>query len=195
MRLAAARRVRKASAAALLALAVFLVLRTVLPAPPGGEAAVATRDLPAGHVLTSTDLRTVRVPAHLVPAGALDPPSADGRRLALPLGDGEILTGTRLRPATAFGSLAPTERAVHVRVADPGALDLVHPGDRVDLLAAPDGRPVATDVRILGVDPAADALGPAAPGGGLVVAAPASTLASILSAPDGVHPAFRSTAN
>lgn len=190
-RLARHRRLRQAAAAALLSLTVFLILRALTAAEV--PVVVAARDVPAGQTLTTADLRTISAPAHILPTTAVtDVSSAEGHRLSLPVGVGEIVTTTST-DARAFGPLSPADRAVHVRAADPGSLGLVRAGDRVDLLAAPDGRTVAVDVRVLAVDAVetGTALGPSINASGLVVAAPASTLPSIVAAMDGVHPALR----
>lgn len=190
-RLARHRGLRQVGAAVLLSLAVFLVLRALTAEDVA--VVVAARNVPAGQTLTSADVRTISAPAHVLPTTAVtDASSVEGRRLSLPVGVGEIVTTTST-DTRGFGPLSPADRAVHVRAADPGSLGLVRAGDRVDLLAAPDGRTVAVDVRVLAVDAVETgaALGPTVTASGLVVAAPASALPSIVGAPDGVHPALR----
>ena len=62
---------RRLLAALLALLAVVLGLHAARPPAPATAALlVADHDLPAGTVLTSADLATVRVPVGLVPAGA-----------------------------------------------------------------------------------------------------------------------------
>ncbi len=178
--------------AILLGLAVFLTLRGL--AAEETPVLVAARDVPAGHVLTAADLRTISAPARVLPAEAVsDTSSALGRRLVLPLNEGEMLTTARTDAARALGPLRASERAVHVRAADPGSLSLVRAGDRVDLLAVPDGRTVASDVRVLAIDAreTADPLGSTTPTSGLTIAAPTSSVPAIVAAAEGVHPALR----
>lgn len=97
-------------------------------------AVVATRDLAAGVTLGPDDVRTVRLPASMVPAGAVTGPPL-GRRLASPLRAREVLVADRLRGgSSALAAAVPEDwRAVAVAVAEP-ALE-VGPGDVVDLLA------------------------------------------------------------
>ena len=133
---------------------------------------VAAADLPAGRQLARPDLAVVRWPAALRPAGARgDPEQLTGRRLAGPVGAGEVITGTRLIGADLTAGLSPRLVAAAITLGDPQTGDLVRPGDRVDLLEA--ARPVdplvgastspgevadvATHVLVLAVLPATDA--------------------------------------
>lgn len=98
---------------------------------------VAARDLGAGATLTVHDLTTANWPRELVPAGALAKPARlAGRRLAGPLRRREAITATRLVGAGLTAGLAPGEVAAAV-LTDVAAATLVHPGDRVDILARP----------------------------------------------------------
>jgi pilus assembly protein CpaB len=132
------RRARVVLAGLLLAVAGL----TAMPRPPGAtgpggvEVLVAAHDL-AGGVLTAADLRTVRLPAAAVPAGALPADgSVVGRTLAGAVRRGEPLTDARVvgpelaRLAAGSGSVAAP-----VRLADPAVAGLVRPGDRVDVVA------------------------------------------------------------
>jgi Flp pilus assembly protein CpaB len=102
---------------------------------------VAAHDLPAGHQLTGRDLAVRHWPAPLRPAGARgDPAALAGRRLAGPVGSGEPITGTRLMGADLAAGLPPRLVAAAVPLPDEHAVELVRPGDRVDLLEA--DRPV-----------------------------------------------------
>ena len=99
---------------------------------------IATAHLPAGHVLRAGDLAVARWPAQLRPAGAAA--AVDrlvGTRLAGPLGAREPVTPSRLLGADLTAGLAAGVVATTVSLADPGAADLVHAGDQVDLLATP----------------------------------------------------------
>lgn len=145
-------RYRRAVAAALAALAAIsavLVLRP--PAEPGTEVLVAARDLDAASALSRDDVTSLVLPDRVLPDGALrteasapgtDPasgaalaPDPVGLRLNAPVRRGEVLTDARLSdpPALPYG---PDLVAVPVRVADPGAVGLLTPGSRVDVLAA-----------------------------------------------------------
>jgi pilus assembly protein CpaB len=160
---------RRVLAVALLLAAVVVALRpdgpagTLVPAPVGVPVVVTARDLPAGVVLTRSDLRVASLPAAAVPAGAArDLPPLLGRTVAGPVRRGETVTDARLVGPGLTTGLGPQESAaVPVRLADAEAAALVRPGDRVDVLGAPvdtDGTPgardaveVATGVRVLAV--------------------------------------------
>jgi Flp pilus assembly protein CpaB len=130
-------RLRRLAVAVLLVLAACLVARQA--APPPAETAgvvVAARDLTAGHVLAAEDLRTVRLPADVVPTGTVGRvPALEGRWVVvdipagLPLVDGVL-------DADRFGIRAPAGTvAVPIRLADAAVAALLRPGDRIDLVA------------------------------------------------------------
>jgi Flp pilus assembly protein CpaB len=137
---------RQLVSALLAGLAVLAALSAVRPAaPPSVDVLAAARDLAAGSALALPDLRTVALPRAAVPAGALRPGAAVlGRLVAGPVRQGEPLTDVRLLgPAllAAVGRAADRATdmvAVPVRFADAGAAALLRPGDRIDVLAAPD---------------------------------------------------------
>lgn len=123
------------------------------------ELVVVTRPVPAGHALVAEDVERRRVPEALVPAGAVvaHPDQAlpvPGRITATALVPGEILVADRLAPP-GFDDGAGTGPDGRV-VAIP--LDLPAPplatGDRVDLLAAGQGRVevVAERSEVVGID-------------------------------------------
>lgn len=130
MRLLPARH-RRLLAAALAAVAVGLGLIAAHPRPAGVRVLVAARDLPTGATLTPSDVAGRVFPARVVPAGAVR--QAAGRTLSAPVRRGEPLTDVRLRrPLDAW---QPGTVAVPLRIADAGVAGLLHPGDRVDVLA------------------------------------------------------------
>ncbi len=110
------------------------------PAGDQTEVVVATRDIKPGADLTVDNVAVERRSATTVPDGA----SADlsrvlGATLAGPARRGEMLTdvrllGKRLAEATAGAGA----RIVGVHPADNALVDLVHPGDVVDIVAAAD---------------------------------------------------------
>ena len=131
------RRYRRLLRAAVIAVAVLLVVGRLSPKPAPTTAIVAAaRDLPAGAVLTTADLRTLALPPADVPAGATtDVAAVVGSQLSGPLRRGEPLTDVRvtdgvLRRPTAGLVSAP------VRLADSQAAQLLQPGQRIDVLAA-----------------------------------------------------------
>lgn len=127
---------------------LLLALASAVSGKPAAEpltrtapVVVAASDLPAGHQLTRADLTVMRWPPQLRPAGALDDPSAlTGRRLAGPVGDGEPITNIRLVGADLAAGLPHRLVAAAVALGDDHAVELVRPGNLVDLLES--DRPV-----------------------------------------------------
>lgn len=169
-------------AAACAAVAVAAGLQVVRPAPaPTSPLVVAARGLTGGRLLTAGDLAVRASAADAVPDGAYTDPSAlVGRRLAAPLGTGEAVTGRRLVGPTLLADYARELGAgavvTPVRLSDPGPLVLLHPGDRVDVLAVPAGG-TGTDAAVgaTAVGPSGDA---AATASGTTGLAGAGTTAS-----------------
>lgn len=108
---------------------------------------VAAADLPQGRTLTADDLTVARHPADTLPDGALrDPTEAVGRALIGAVRRGEPITDVRVvssRAAAAAAGVADA-RIVPVRLADAGVVDLLHDGDRVDIVRATTEQPPAT---------------------------------------------------
>jgi pilus assembly protein CpaB len=102
--------------------------------------AVAARDLPSGTTLRASDVRVTAVPAGLAPRGR-SPGAAPltGRVLAAPVRAGEPLTDVRLVGAGLTSLLAEDQVAAPVRLADLAVTAVVRAGDRVDVLATPEG--------------------------------------------------------
>ena len=171
-----ARRVRLVGAGLCAFLATWLLVGLVVPDPPPHTVLTPVRALPAGHALSPDDVRTTRVHDDVFPPGALTGvDQAVGRRLARPVGVREILTSATL---TVAGDLAAGDRAVHVPVADPGALLPLHTGDHVDLVEGGAGRVVVAAARVLSVDDPAAEKG----GHGIVVAVPEGSVAQLVPA-------------
>jgi Flp pilus assembly protein CpaB len=145
---------------------------TAPPAPPTDRVVVAGRDLPAGAVLDSGDLRTVAMAPGTVPEGVLTRVAeAAGAILAAPLRAGEPLTDVRL-VGPGLAATAPGTVALPVRVSDAAQAGLLEVGDEIDLLATePESRTtttVASGVVVLAV-PDLDQEAPDATTGRLVV--------------------------
>ncbi len=145
---------RRVAAAALVVLAAVAALR----ADPHGEQAdivVAARDLSPGIELTAADVRLEKRSAATVPDGAsVAVDKVVGSTLAGPARRGEALTDVRLLgPRLAQLAAGPDARIVPLHLSDTGLLDLVRPGDVVDVLAAADDdigpRVVATDAVVV----------------------------------------------
>jgi Flp pilus assembly protein CpaB len=176
---------RRLLVAVLTGVAVLAGLAAVRPGPAAGRAVwVATRDLSGGEPLQGSDVRLERLPLALVPSDSLtvrSPPT--GRLLAAPVRRGEPLTDVRVLGAPLLTALdPPADRAVPVHVADAAAaLAVVHAGDLIDIIAAPDsddGEPeapatVVHDVRVLATPGyrAPDGLPASGEAGGLLVVA------------------------
>ncbi|RJK98374.1 flagellar biosynthesis protein FlgA [Vallicoccus soli] len=170
--------------------AVAAALGALAPAPPPSTPVpVAARDLPAGQRLAAGDVTTVRLPPGAVPDGVVGEGALPGRVLGGPVRRGEPLTDARLLGPALLGPDADAV-ATALRVADPGALAVLGPGDLVDVHAAaagPDGtavvRTVAARVRVLAVPAAQPGDAGAAAGfdeGGLLVVAARPAVAAEL---------------
>lgn len=160
---------RRTAAGLLVLLAAIAALR---PDPAGErtDVIIALRDLTPGTPLTSGDIAVESRLATTVPDGATaDIGTALGATLAGPARRGEVLTdvrllGTRLTEASA----GPDARIVPLHLADDALVDLIRPGDVVDVLAAgsvdtgPNTAPevIATEAVVVLVSAA-----PAGPGG------------------------------
>ena len=185
-------------AAALTAVAVVTGITAARPAPPPTtEVVVAANDLSGGSVLTATDVKITRLPVGVVPAAPMAASAVEGRVLAGPMRAGEVVTDVRLvGPALLEGytsTAGATVVATPVRIADAGAVRLVRPGDRIDVLAA--GVPselaaagitaaevavVASDVQVVTVPQESDDL--AVVDGALIVVATSEQVAEHLAA-------------
>lgn len=173
----AAWRVRRAALPAAIVIAALLVsgtLRAALTPPPAGvPVLVATRDLPAGHVLAERDLTVTHLPPAAAPQPGTEMTALVGRELAvavpaaLPLVP-TLLTGER------FG-LDPPEGAVVVALtpADATTSRLLRPGDRVDLVTEAGVLARAALVLEITEPDAAGLLGTAGPPGMVVAVTPA----------------------
>lgn len=135
--------------AVLMALAIAGRL-SASPHGPPTPALVATRDLPAGHELTSTDLRQVRWPADLVPDRALTSPTGT---LIAPLPDGAVATERHVGDAGIVAGVPDGQAVVPV---PRGSLPELSVGARLELVAADAaggaGHLVATDAVVVQVD-------------------------------------------
>jgi Flp pilus assembly protein CpaB len=152
---------RRVAAGALVIVAAVIALRSD-PQGDRTQVVVATRDLASGVELTADDVRVEKRTATTVPDGSQSEVSAVvGATLAGPARRGEVLTDVRvLGPRLAESVAGPDARIVPLPLADGALLDLVRPGDVVDVLAAgadagtpagADGRPqlVATDAVVV----------------------------------------------
>jgi Flp pilus assembly protein CpaB len=143
--------VRRLVAGALVLLAGVLAVR-----PARDEDAVvvvAGHDLAPGATLSTSDVKAVRAPTALVPAGALvTPESASGRVLAGAAAAGEPITSARLLGPenTRLTAGRPDAAAVPVRLDDEDVAALLVPGSHVDIVG-PDQTVVAEDATVVTV--------------------------------------------
>jgi pilus assembly protein CpaB len=130
---------RRLLAAGLAAGAVALALHAAEPEPSRTLPVVAAAgELVGGASLTAEDLQLVDLPPSLVPAGAVGSiDAAVGRVLSGPVRTGEPLTDVRLVGPGLLTGWGDDVVATPVRVADPGVVALLRPGDRVDVYATP----------------------------------------------------------
>lgn len=145
---------RRVAAGALVVLAAVAALRSD-PHGDQTDIVVAARDLSPGVELTAEDVRVERRLAATVPDGSqATVDKVVGSTLAGPARRGEALTDVRLLgPRLAKSAAGPDARIVPLHLADAALLDLVRPGDVVDVLAAADDdvdpRVVATDAIVV----------------------------------------------
>ncbi|WP_050346673.1 SAF domain-containing protein [Arsenicicoccus sp. oral taxon 190] len=162
---------RRLLAALALAAAVTLVLRLAFPPPPpvGAVVLAAAQDLPAGHVLSDTDLRERRWPGPDAPPA---PPTRDqlvGRPLSSPVAAGDPVTPRQLLGPALLRGQDPDTLAVPLGGVDPLVMAAVRVGDRVQVWAGDTRVSAAAVVLALpagGGEPAALALSSAGGGPG-----------------------------
>ena len=178
---------RRLLACACALVAVFTLLGMVRePAKGSVPVIVAAHTITVGERLTPGSVRLATYPADLAPAGAVG--SLDevvGQAAAAPLGVGEPLTRDRFVASGLGGALPSGLVAVHVPLSDPGAIAMLRPGDRLDLVGP--GGVVAREVLVVragdeasaspgGLVPAAGSLGigPDGPPGIIIAAGQAA---------------------
>ena len=150
---------------------------------------VAARDLSPGTELSVDDLRLETRLLPTIPDGSQsDIGSVAGSTLAGPARRGEVLTDVRLLGRRLAESAAgPDARIVPVHPADSALIDLVRPGDVVDVVAASDSGPqsnphvVATDAIVVLVSAKQKAQG-AANDRVVLVALPAASATAVAGA-------------
>lgn len=129
---------RRIAAGLLVVLAAASALR---PDPAGTyvDVAVAATDLRPGTALRAEDAELQKHSVATLPDGALTNLDAlVGSTLAGPARRGEILTDARVLGSRLAGmSAGPDARMVPLHLADVAVLDVIRPGDVVDVLGAP----------------------------------------------------------
>lgn len=137
--------------ALLLCVAAGLTVQQLTPAPAFTVSAfAAARDLPAGEILGPEDLTALRVPHGLVPAGSYDSTDAlQGKQLAVALRTGQLLTDAQLLGPGLLAGSPPGSAAVPLRMADPASIQLLSPGQLVNVVMTTGSgfdQPAATQV-------------------------------------------------
>ena len=128
---------RRVAAAALVVLAAVAALRPD-PNDQRTHVVIAARDLAPGVEVRAADISLETRTATTVPDGAQsDLAAVIGKTLAGPARRGETLTDVRLLgPRLAESTAGPNARIVPLHLDDTALLDLIRPGDVVDVLAA-----------------------------------------------------------
>lgn len=118
------------------------------------EVVVTTRDLSPGTELTADDVRLESRTASTIPDGSrADVAAVVGATLAGPARRGEVVTDVRLLgPRLAESAAGPDARIVPLPLADAALVDLVRPGDIVDIVAAPASSDEETSARLIATD-------------------------------------------
>lgn len=132
---------RRVIAAALFVLAGLFALQPDRdPGERSSPMLVAARDLDAGTTVRASDVRVVRAPDQIIPAGAFtEPRSAVDAVLAGAARAGEPLTDTRFVGAPDARPAGDREAAVvPIRLADGAVAGLLRPGTKVDVVTAGD---------------------------------------------------------
>lgn len=127
---------RRLAAALLLCLAAGITVHQLTP-PPAYTVTVfaAARDLPAGSSLAVQDLQETHIPPDLMADGAVRNGSeAAGKQLAAPLRKGQLVTDAQLLGPGLLAGTPPGSAAVPLRMADPSSIQLVSPGQLVNVV-------------------------------------------------------------
>lgn len=122
--------------AALIAVTVFGTLHVLQPPPPKtAGAVVAAHDLAVGTVVAASDLKMVQVPPGIMPQAALsDKSQITGETVTAPVPAGLIITPAALAGPDLYSSVPAGTVATPVRFSDPELVQLLRPGDRINVL-------------------------------------------------------------
>jgi pilus assembly protein CpaB len=127
---------RRLAIALLLCVAAAISVHQLTPAPVHTVTGLAAaRDLAAGSALAPADLARVQVPPDMMAAGFLEQESElAGKQLAAPLRKGQLLTDAQLLGPGLLAGTPPGSAAVPLRMADPSSIQLVSPGQLVNVV-------------------------------------------------------------
>lgn len=85
--------------------------------------------------MSATDLTAVQIPPGMLTAGSMsDPSEAAGKQLAAPLRKGQLVTDSLLLGPGLLTGTPPGSAAVPLRMADPSSIQLVSPGQLVNVV-------------------------------------------------------------
>jgi pilus assembly protein CpaB len=129
---------RRLTVALLLCIAAGITVEQLTPAPDDTVGALAaTRDLPAGETLDPADLAVLDIPRGLLPGGSFsDSASLQGKQLAIPLRQGQLISDSQLLGPGLLAGHPPGSVAVPLRIADPSSAQLVSPGQLINVVLA-----------------------------------------------------------
>lgn len=129
-------RKRRLLAAGLLCAATGVAVEALLPSDADTVAVVAAaNDLAVGTVLTPDQLSVVRLPQNAVPRHVFESPGQlAGQQLATPMYAGDVIAENFLVGAGLLAGSPQGTVAVPLRPADPSTLQLLSPGQRVDVV-------------------------------------------------------------
>lgn len=124
------------------------------PRADQADVVVTTRDLAPGTELTADDVQVETRPTSSLPDGShTDAALVIGTTLAGPARRGEVVTDVRLLgPRLAESTAGPDARIVPLSLADAALVDLVRPGDVVDIVAAPTSADAESSARLIATD-------------------------------------------
>jgi Flp pilus assembly protein CpaB len=130
---------RRVAAGGLVVLAGIAALRPD-PGDRRSDVVVAAHDLSPGLALSAADIKLEKRSATTVPDGVqMTIDALIGATLAGPARRGEVLTDVRVLGSRLAGLTAgPDARVVPLHLADAAVLDLIRPGDVVDVMGAAD---------------------------------------------------------
>lgn len=132
--------------------AVLAVVGAVRPAdPPSYAVTVAAHDLTAGERLDPSDVRQVRWSVTDRVPGLLSSAAATGKVLTAPIRAGEPVTSARVRAARSWSSLPKDRVVIGVSSTDRALVEVLQPGDRVDLIDTGTAQTVAAGVPVVSV--------------------------------------------
>lgn len=128
---------RRLLAALFFCAAAAVAVQQLTPAStPTTAVLVASRDLPAGHILSNADFRVLALSPAMLPDGTLDAQSAapSGEQLSGPVRRGEVLTDASLLGTGLLTGAPHGSQAVPLRLSDPSTLPLLRQGQLVTVV-------------------------------------------------------------